>query len=352
MASGPTSGDDSRPPALPQTEAPERAPERALEAQQPDPVPPPQPQGRRGGGFLGVVLGGVLAAGMGAGVALWFFPQGWAPPRAEPRSDPTRTLLALGARVSALELRAQGAAPDMNALETRLAALESGAAAAATPPDLAPLAERLAALEAAAGAAQDRLSDEVARQLAAAMAGVEAQLAARAAEIEATTGAARARAEQRALVAELLLAADSGDPAAAALERLAAMTPLPPELAPMAPGLETLGTLQGAFPEAARAALAAAPLPPDSGALDRALGFLRAQTGARSLAPREGGDTDAILSRAEAAVRQGDLAAALVELDGLPPEPAAALAEWRARAAQRQAALTALTALQARSGEE
>ena len=77
-----------------------------------------------------------------------------------------------------------------------------------------------------------------------------------------------------------------------------------------------------AFPTAARAGLEAA-LRADMGSswTERATNFLRAQTGARSLDPREGDDPDAILSRAEAAVSAGDLATALTEIAALP-EPA------------------------------
>jgi hypothetical protein len=136
------------------------------------------------------------------------------------------------------------------------------------------------------------------------------------------------------------------------LERLDPPADLAPALAPFRDGLPTLAALQSAFPSTARAALAAAPPPEDAGAGARLIDFLRSQTGARSLAPRAGADTDAILSRAEAAVRQGDLAAALAELAALPPGPAAAAARWRAQAEARLAALAALADLRARLGEE
>jgi hypothetical protein len=85
---------------------------------------------------------------------------------------------------------------------------------------------------------------------------------------------------------------------------------------------------------------------------DRIATFLRNQTGARSLTPRDGMTTDAILSRAEAAVRRADLDAALTELDDLPPAPAAAMADWRAQLETRQAALAALADLAARLGQD
>jgi len=66
------------------------------------------------------------------------------------------------------------------------------------------------------------------------------------------------------------------------------------------------------------------------------------QTGVRSLEPREGNDPDAVLSRAEAAVRAGDLGAALDEITALPDPGQAALADWAATAQTRADALGAM----------
>ena len=74
---------------------------------------------------------------------------------------------------------------------------------------------------------------------------------------------------------------------------------------------------------------------------DRFTAFLRRQTNARSLAPREGNDPDAILSRAEAALSSGDLPAALTELDALPENARAAMDGWIADASARADALAA-----------
>jgi len=63
------------------------------------------------------------------------------------------------------------------------------------------------------------------------------------------------------------------------------------------------------------------------------------------VAPREGDDADAILSRAEAAVRSGDLDAALSELSGLPDVAKSALSEWQSRAQTRLEAKTAADGL-------
>ncbi len=113
-------------------------------------------------------------------------------------------------------------------------------------------------------------------------------------------------------------------------------------------GLPTLASLTETFPEAARAALEAALRAQSGGGLaDGFWSFLRIQTGARSLTPQDGDDADAVLSRAEAALRAGDLAAALAELAALPSEAQTALAPWVAEAEDHRAAAAAIAALAA-----
>ncbi|MEI2685427.1 MAG: mitofilin family membrane protein [Cypionkella sp.] len=113
-------------------------------------------------------------------------------------------------------------------------------------------------------------------------------------------------------------------------------------------GVPTVATLQGTFPEAARKALDAA-LRADMGGswAQRAATFLRTQTGARSLTPREGSDPDAILSRAEAALTSGDLQTAMTEIAGLPKEAQEPMAEWLALAQKRLASTQAFAKLSA-----
>ena len=107
-------------------------------------------------------------------------------------------------------------------------------------------------------------------------------------------------------------------------------------------GVASIGTLQENFPDAARAAInSAVRADTGEGAMDRLTAFIRVQSGARSLAPREGDDPDAVLSRAEAALRSGDVAGAVAEVDGLPEAGQAAMADWRSAAATRVEALAA-----------
>ena len=115
-----------------------------------------------------------------------------------------------------------------------------------------------------------------------------------------------------------------------------------------ATGLPTLASLQTSFPDAARLALdESLRAGMGEGTMDRLGVFLRSQTGARSLVPREGSDPDAILSRAEAALRAGDLPTTLTEIATLSEAGQAALATWTAAAQARAAAMAALVTLAA-----
>ena len=146
--------------------------------------------------------------------------------------------------------------------------------------------------------------------------------------------------------AKLQAALDSGAPYGAAVADMAGQD-LPAILTDNAQsGLPTLQTLRTSFPDAARVALDTA-LQANMGEswAERVGAFLRGQTGARSLTPREGTDPDAVLSRAEAALAAGDLPTALTELDALPPQAQAALTDWRAKADLRLQAATAVQGL-------
>lgn len=111
-------------------------------------------------------------------------------------------------------------------------------------------------------------------------------------------------------------------------------------------GVASINQLMETFPEAARSALAVARLKAaESGEASGLSGFLKSQLGARSLEPREGTDPDAILSRAEAAVREGRLDEALSEIDGLDEAAQSELSGWSGRARLRLDALQAAQTL-------
>ncbi len=380
----------------------------------PAPVMPPPPPPRRGG-FMAPFLGGIMAAGLGAGAVLYFLPEGWQPasdpalerriaaledrPAPDTATDVAETVASsvdsalqpLEDRIAALENRIEevgasaDAAPALPAeTETRLDALETAventrgdaagntealaslaerlddveAALAAVPEpeltaeDLSRLAERVTALEDTDGTALD---DRIDAAVAEAMAEARAEQDTRAREIsDAADELARVeqRVAARAALARLTAAAESGGAEPAALQDIAAFTDPPEGVDAFADGLPTLAALQDSFPDLARAALLAAPPPPDAGVGDRVIGFLRQQTGARSLAPRDGDDPDALLSRAESQLRLGQLADTLETLQALPAESAAVLSEWKAQAQTRLTALQGLESLRDDLGTE
>ena len=335
--------------------------------------PPPVASAPRSSGFLGTVLGGVLAVGAGYALAT-FAPIPGLVPSQGPTAEEQAALDALSSRLGALEA---APAPDAT-LSDRLAALEQRPAPSA--PDLSPLTDAVAALDArltaleqrpavtADGApapdvtaAIDSLRAEVAALKSAgaeATAGIEAMAAeaqARLAEAETQAAALKAEAEETArkaraaaAVGRVQAALESGSPFATALADLEGVE-VPAILSDIAEnGLPSRAALEDAFAPAARAALEAS-LRVNMGEswTERAASFLQSTTGARSLTPREGSDPDAILSRAEAAAKAGDLPAALTELQALPPEGLAAMADWITMAQQRLDAVSATAALAA-----
>lgn len=108
-------------------------------------------------------------------------------------------------------------------------------------------------------------------------------------------------------------------------------------------GVQTYQELRDSFADAARSALNAA-----RDELDRNQGFngigsyLRKQFQARSVLPKTGDDADAVLSRAEQALRENDLSGALSELDTLPDAALARMQMWIDLAQQRNRAIQQL----------
>lgn len=110
-------------------------------------------------------------------------------------------------------------------------------------------------------------------------------------------------------------------------------------------GVATQAELAEAFPVSAREALAAVRSDEAEGGQGSILAFLQNQVGARSVAPKDGDSADAILSRAEAATKSGDLSDALSEIASLPEAGQMAMAEWSILAQERVAALAAISEL-------
>lgn len=255
---------------------------------------------------------------------------------------------------------------DLNTYQERLVVLETVEPPVIEMPDLSLIQKQLAALE-------DRFAELEARPAIVVPEGVDAEAAAayaaglealqssvkeqrdeieallnNAKSVEQATSEAAKEASVQAAVAKIVSAIDAGQPFAASFADLEALDigEIDPALgAVAAEGVVTLNTLQSEFPDQARAALAKARASGVGEGQQGIGGFLTRALGARSVAPREGGDPDAVLSRAEAAIKAGDLNATLTELDTLPEEAQAAIADWRAAADARVAARAAADAL-------
>ena len=355
---GPESQVDSRPtpdePFL-LTEPSLAEPEPDLRASIGQP-PKAKPSPRGGLGFMGALLGGLLAAAAGFGLAK-YAPDGW----------PIQDVSALQKQIDAQTLKIQeltASLPkpgNLDLIDHRLAAVEA-AASNPTPLELQPLQSRVASLETALAALsvgpgvgdvaqkllqiQGRIDSlESGPKLSPeALAAVDTRIK----EADAATAAAKAeaasslqKAAQTVALSRISTALDSGVAFSDLLADIG--VPAPDALIAVSEaGAPTLATLQTDFPKMARRALDASQRT-DMGSswTARVTNFLKTQTGARSLTPKEGTDPDAVLSRAEAALTSGDLQAALVELAALPKESQEAMADWQTLAQKRLAAIKA-----------
>jgi hypothetical protein len=326
------------------------------------------PKARRSG-LVGFVLGGALLAGAGFGVAKYVFPD----------TSSAQAIAAVQAKLDAMTvegvtLRTEVAAlsdrpmPDLM-LADRIAALEGAVPAApdftATNARLTALEGRLTAIEKSSASGVGAPAAAIAaldRDLKSLQAQVEAQKAdspALTADLEAASSAAQARldaaeaaaetAAKQAALSHIRAAFESGAPLGPALQGLQSMgVDIPAAFADAGDSVPSLMSLQDGFAEPARAALdAAIRADMGDGWANRLTSFLRTQTGARSLTPHEGTDPDAVLSRAEAALKDGKIAAALTELAGLPPTATQAMAPWVADATRRLNAEQAINDLSA-----
>ncbi|MDB2407319.1 mitofilin family membrane protein [Jannaschia sp.] len=345
------------------------------------PAAQPQAETKSGSGFVPLVLGGLLAGAIGYAIPTFLAPEEQTDDLAalEARID---ALPAAGSDLTAIEATQSDLTARLDALSARIDVLEArpdtAAAQAASASTATPSgdAEALAALrtdvDRFAGVATnvdalavqiqeleiDALSErivEVATSVDALSATVDAlpapppdvsdRVAALESDLDALnqeTEAVEVSAEERAREAaanQLRIAVDSGVPYAEPLTVIGG--DVPAVLADNAEsGLPTDQALADAFPGAARTALTQARgVQSEEGGLTA---FIRRQTGARSLEPRDGDDADAVLSRAEAAMRAGDVDTALTEVETLPPEAQDAMAGWIADARTRAEARVAL----------
>lgn len=311
----------------------------------------------RKGGFFPALLGGVIAAGIGAGGALYLFPEGLSGGAgiAELQTQTQSSLAAqdkkigeLSGRIDGIKMpadpsadlaRLSGEVAKTNERLDQIAAQIAGYDTRLSEMEKKPITE-FASKEAVDAYERElkALQDSMAKQ----RSEIEDMLAA--AEAKKADAAASARdVVLRGALAKIQVAMDTGASFAEPVSELKqAGIKVPDVLDRMADGVPTQAALLEAFPEAARAALRASR---DTETGGGALRFLRDQLGVRSLQPREGDDADAILSRAEAALKAGHLSDAMAELQTLPEQGRVELTDWMALATQRADAMAAAEAL-------
>jgi hypothetical protein len=391
---GPKDDTTRDPESQPQPELksePQDEPPADRDWQQPTAVPV-VPAARGGSGFFPLLLGGVAAAAIGFGLARYVLPGGWPMPDVaalEARLAEQDTKLAaqqavidalfapmpapevdLGPLTTELaDLRAKvesvPAAPnlsdDLSALTDRITELEQRGPVTVMgePADIGPVEAAIAAMQTELAALKSTASDAATAADAARVELEAAQAKAAKAAADAAATQAQAAAEAQTLLiqaslAKLDAALQSGAPFADVTASLVAEgVDVPAVLADSAEnGVPTVAALTEGFEDPARAALDAA-VREDVGtsATERFSAFLRTQTGARSIEPREGDDADAVLSRIGAAVKSGDLTSAMSEVSALPASSQEALAAWVAQVQTRIAAAEASAALSAQLGE-
>lgn len=357
------------------------------------PAPVAQASRRSGAGFLPGLLGGLVGVGVGFGVATYIVPElmtgGTLPgevtvlkaavsaqadalrkaesevarlgavdvvseietAQAEIRQELADGLSAIGQEFAALGDRLAQAESSLVSLDERLGTLEKrpveGGAASTTA--LEAFGREMDAFRTELNAERQALATGRAEVVTAAEAlgqrlAESADESARAAEATAETAR---RTVATAALGKIEAALESGAALDSALAELSsAGVEIPAALKAQSAGVPSLAMLKEAFPEAARSAISASiRTQPDASMLDRFGAFLRSQSGARSLTPREGNDADAVLSRAEAALRSGDVSGALAEIDALTGEAQADMAAWATMARSRIEAIDAVTAL-------
>ena len=334
-----------------------------------------------------LVLGGVIAAALGAGALWWLEGEGIVTLSGTDLTPLEAQLATQADRIAAMEsdlapLREGLAGLDggVTELANRLADLAAAQEETAQAGDLSGLADRVAEFDTRLSGLEE-LPMGADPEAMAILRGYRDEVAGLRSELQATTERAEAlieaaeSAEARALAAEGTLEGIAAEAASAeatararnALRQVeasflhggsfqAALDDLegvgitaPDTLRGMAEeGVPTLADLREGFPEGAREALQIALRDVEDKPLaDRMTAFLQLQFGMRSLTPRDGDDADAVLSRVEAALGEGEVGTALAELATLPAAVRAPLVDWAAMAETRQAAEAALADLTA-----
>jgi len=327
------------------------------------PTAPPAATARHGSGpaWIGGFVLGALVFAIGAGAAV-LTKDLWDPGAtgADAQSALSQQLAAMESRLA--EVESQAAAP-------------SSSADLATADDVARLEGQITALSATnatedLAAAIEDLKAQMATMDASASAGAEAagalggltgdvaSIKATQAELSAAVDELKSRnAGEQALlwsaVGGLRDALRYAGPFSTELEDVARLAGDRPEvqetlaeLRPLADdGVASLAELQRSFPATARDIVAAGYGEREDSVLGDVLTRVSQVVTVRPVGEVEGDSPGAIVARAEGHVEQGDLAAALEELNGLLEAPRAAAEPWRQRAEQRIAADAAVAKL-------
>ena len=336
-------------------------PDALSEMEQPQPAPqsavvPPAPKAR--GGVLAMLVGGLIAGAVGFAVASLT--------TSTAQMDLQAQLTAQDAHIAAIQqqlngqqsvdlaplvdgqaelaVQIMGLQDDLTAtvaiLKDRITALENRPAGESTGDGAAGDTSEFEADVAALRAELSQLTDMARAQLDTARA--------EAAAIEQNAAAAARAAAGRAALARLQVGVESGAPLGAALADLEDVlgASAPDALLAVQDGVPTLVAVQDSFPNYARAALTTARAEGVAGEDASGVGaFLRNQFQVRSVNPRDGDDVDAMLSRAQAALRRGLLHDTLAEIAQLPDVARAELSDWLALAEARAAAVAAIDML-------
>jgi len=316
-----------------------------------------QAKAPRRSGFFPLLLGGVCAAAIGFGAAYYVLPEmGLMTPAGSGSGDDISARL--DDQAQRLDVVAQQVAdlpgtpdaPDLTGIEGSQQALEGNVADLSG--QIADLTARLDEMDAQPSGGTGVTSGQLnALRTAIAEQGEQLSALSRAADERDTQARTEALTALRsAALTRIRSALDTGSdfaPALGDLER-AGMS-APDALQDVAKtGVPTLAALQDSFAPAARTALAAARQGGADGADAGLWSFMSDQLGARSLERKEGPGADAVLSRAEDDLRQGNLQSALTEIEALPEPARAELSDWAAGVRARMQALAAHDALAAK----
>ena len=320
---------------------------------------------QKSSGVVPFIVAGFICAGLGFGAAILSQPSNpiWPvhPDVAQFRDETTGQITGIDARLNALEGRLtdvdQRAVGDVfqsdldeltNRYDQRFLEIAS---------QLENFDKRLAALEKSTidSAIPDELvaqyQDEV-KRLKETLEAQRESLQQFISETAETANAVTQRAKDtvaRGILAQIRAAIDAGGPFDTAIQEFDEQVgeALPNQLRSLAQeGVQTYQELRDSFAEAARSALNAARDEVNENEGFMGIGnYLRKQFQARSVTPKTGDDADAVLSRAEQALRENDLNGALNELDALPDAARDQMQPWIDQARERQDALEQLDIL-------